>query len=80
VIIRLMKSSPIKLQKLSPKAAAAKKHRDTLAAKTPKRKLRKRQNQRIGQRSDSDLHHKSDGSVVRMSRKNNRNVWKHGER
>ena len=75
-----MKSSPIKLQKLSPKAAAAKKKRDIAAAKTPKRKLRKRQNQRIGQRSDSDLHHKSDGSVVRMSIKNNRNVWKHGER
>ena len=75
-----MKSSPIKLQKLSPKAAAAKKKRDIAAAKTPKRKLRKRQNQRIGQRSDSDLHHKSDGSVVRVSVKNNRNVWKHGER
>ena len=75
-----MKSSPIKLQKLSPKAAAAKKKRDIAAAKTPKRKLRKRQNQRIGQKSDSDLHHKSDGSVVRMSIKNNRNVWKHGER
>ena len=75
-----MKSSPIKLQKLSPKAAAAKKKRDIAAAKTPKRKARKAQNQRIGQRSDSDLHHKSDGSVVRMSVKNNRNVWKHGER
>ena len=75
-----MKSSPIKLQKLSPKAAAAKKKRDIAAAKTPKRKARKAQNQRIGQRSDSDLHHKSDGSVVRVSVKNNRNVWKHGER
>ena len=27
-----------------------------------------------------DLHHKSDGSVVKMSTSNNRNVWKHGER
>ena len=63
-----MNSSPIKLkQKLSPKAAAAKKKRDIAAAKTPKRKLRKRQNQKIGQRSYSDLHHKSDGSVVRMT-------------
>ena len=67
-------------QKLSPKAAAAKKKRDIAAAKTKKRKDRKAENQRLGQRSDSDLHHKSDGSVVRMSRKNNRNVWKHGER
>ena len=75
-----MKTSPIKLQKLSPKAAAAKKKRDIAAAKTPKRKLRKRQNQRIGQNGTTDLHHKSDGSVVRMSIKNNRNVWKHGER
>ena len=76
-----MKSSPIKLkQKLSPKASAAKKKRDVAKAKTPIRKHRKAENQRIGQRSDSDLHHKSDGSVVRMSIKNNRNVWKHGER
>ena len=76
-----MKTSPIRLkQKLSPKAAAAKKKRDIAAAKTKKRKDRKAENQRLGQRSDSDLHHKSDGSVVRMSRKNNRNVWKHGER
>ena len=57
-----MKSSPIRLkQKLSPKAAAAKKKRDVLAAKSPARKRKKAQNQRIGQRSDSDLHHtKSD--------------------
>mgnify|MGYP003141282715 FL=1 len=76
-----MKSSPFKVkQKLSPKAAAAKKKRDISAAKSTKRKARKAENQRIGQRSDSDLHHKSDGSVVRMSTKNNRNVWKHGER
>ena len=76
-----MKSSPIKLkQKLSPKAAAAKKARDIAAAKSPVRKLKKKQNQAIGQRSDSDLHHKPDGSVVRTSIKNNRNVWRHGER
>ncbi len=76
-----MKTSPIKIkQKLSPKAAAAKKKRDIAAAKTPMRKKRKAENQRLGQRSDSDLHHKSDGSVVRVSTKNNRNVWRHGER
>ena len=76
-----MKSSPIKLkQKLSPKARKAKHSRDVTAAKTEKRKARKKQNQAIGQKSNSDLHHKSDGSVVRMSIKNNRNVWKHGER
>ena len=76
-----MNSSPIKLkQKLSSKASAAKKKRDIEYAKSPVRKRKKAENQRIGQRSDSDLHHKSDGSVVRMSTKNNRNVWKHGER
>tara|TARA_R100001015_G_C4514431_1_gene85164 strand:+ start:305 stop:538 length:234 start_codon:yes stop_codon:yes gene_type:complete len=76
-----MNSSPIKIkQKLSPKAAAAKKARDIAAAKTPARKAKKAENQRIGQRSDSDLHHKPDGSVVRVSTKNNRNVWRHGER
>ena len=68
-----MKGSPIKLkQKLSPKAAAAKKRRDIAAAKTPVRKARKAQNQRLGQRSNSDIHHRSDGSVARVSIKNNR--------
>ena len=69
-----MKSSPIRLtkQKLSPKAAAAKKKRDIEFAKTPARKAKKAQNQRIGQRSDSDLHHTKSGSVVRVSIKNNR--------
>ena len=76
-----MRTSPIRLkQKLSPKASAAKKARDIAAAKTPARKAKKAENQRIGQSSEYDLHHKSDGSIVKMSTKNNRNVWKHGER
>ena len=76
-----MRTSPIRLkQKLSPKASAAKKARDIAAAKTPARKAKKAENQRIGQSSEYDLHHKKDGSVVKMSKKNNRNVWKHGER
>ena len=58
-------------QKLSPKASAAKKARDIAAAKTPLRKHRKAENQRIGQRSDSDLHHSSSG-LKRVSIKNNR--------
>ena len=67
-----MKSSPIKLkQKLSSKASAAKKKRDTLAAKTPLRQKRKRENQARGQRSDSDLHHTGSG-VKRVSITNNR--------
>ena len=73
-----MKGSPIRLkQKLSPKAAAAKKRRDIEFAKTPARKRKKAQNQRIGQRSDSDLHHT--GSVVkRVSIKNNRGNFGRG--
>ena len=59
-------------QKLSPKASAAKKARDTAFAKTFARKRKKAQNQRIGQRPDSDLHHGPNGSVKRVSIKNNR--------
>ena len=68
-----MKGTPFRLkQKLSPKAAAAKKLRDTLAAKSPARKAKKAENQRIGQRSDSDLHHTGSGAPIRVSIKNNR--------
>ena len=73
-----MKGSPIRLkQKLSPKAAAAKKRRDIEFAKTPARKRKKAQNQRIGQRSDSDLHHAGSG-VKRVSIKNNRGNFGQG--
>jgi len=73
-----MKSSPIKLkQKLSPKASAAKKKRDVEYAKSPARKAKKAQNQRIGQRSDSDLHH-TGSAVKRVSIKNNRGNYGRG--
>ena len=73
-----MKGTPFKLkQKLSPKASAAKATRDTLAAKTPVRKHKKAQNQRIGQRSDSDLHH-TGSAVKRISIKNNRGNYGRG--
>ena len=76
-----MKPSPFTAkQKLSRAAAKKKAIRDKKAAMTKKRRDRKAENQRIGQNSTTDLHHKKDGSVVRMSKKNNRNVWKHGER
>ena len=75
-----MKGSPIKLtkQKLSAKAAAAKTRRDIATAKTPARKAKKAQNQRLGQRSDSDIHHRPDGSVMRVSIKNNRGNFGRG--
>ena len=82
-----MRNSPLKglirkgnSQGLNPEALADKRARDLAAAKTPARKMKKAENQRIGQSSNYDIHHKPDGSVVKMSTKNNRNVWKHGER
>ena len=59
-------------QKLSKTAKRAKATRDTKAAKTPLRKKRKAQNQRIGQKSNSDLHHTKSGRVKRVSVKKNR--------
>ena len=73
-----MNSSPIKLkQKLSSKASAAKKKRDIEYAKSPARKAKKAENQRIGQRSDSDLHH-TGSAVKRVSIKNNRGNYGRG--
>ena len=73
-----MKGTPFKLkQKLSPEAAKAKAVRDLAAAKTPVRRRKKAQNQRKGQRSDSDLHHTGSG-VKRISIKNNRGFYGKG--
>jgi len=73
-----MKGTPFKLiQKLSPEASAAKKKRDILYAKSPARKAKKAENQRIGQRSDSDLHH-TGSAVKRVSIKNNRGNFGNG--
>jgi hypothetical protein len=73
-----MKGTPFKLkQKLSPKASAAKAARDLAMAKTPARRLKKAQNQKIGQRSDSDLHH-TGSSIKRVSIKNNRGNFGNG--
>ena len=74
-----MRSSPILLkQKLSPKAAAAKKKRDVAIAKTAVRKAKKAQNQRIGQKPGSDLHHTKSGKVRRVSVKSNRGNFGRG--
>ena len=73
-----MKGTPFKLkQKLSRSAAKKKAARDLAMAKTPARKAKKAQNQRIGQRSDSDLHHSKSG-VKRISIKNNRGFYGKG--
>jgi len=73
-----MKGTPFKLkQKLSKEAALKKAARDLAMAKTPARKLKKAQNQRLGQRSDSDLHHTGSG-IKRVSIKNNRGNFGNG--
>ena len=74
-----MKGTPFKLkQKLSKEAALKKATRDLAMAKTPARKLKKAQNQAIGQRSDSDLHHTGSGAPTRVSIKNNRGNFGRG--
>ena len=73
-----MKGTPFKLkQKLSPSAAKKKAARDLAMAKTPARKAKKAENQRLGQRSDSDLHH-TGSAVKRVSIKNNRGNFGRG--
>ena len=75
-----MKGTPFKLkQKLSKEAALKKAARDLAMAKTPARRRKQAQNQRIGQRSDSDLHHTGSG-VKRISIKNNRGFYGKGTR
>jgi hypothetical protein len=53
-------------QGLSPTALRAKRARDKAMAMTTGRKRKKAENQRIGQRPDSDLHHTS-GTIKRTS-------------
>ena len=73
-----MKGTPFKLkQKLSKEAALKKATSDLAMAKTPARKLKKAQNQKLGQRSDSDLHHTGSG-IKRVSIKNNRGNFGNG--
>jgi hypothetical protein len=66
-------------QGLSPQALRDKRARDKAAAMSPKRKARKAENQRIGQRSDSDLHHTKSGAVRRTSIAYNRATHTRGE-
>ena len=66
-------------QGLSRVALAAKRLRDYLAAMTKGRKDKKAENQRIGQRGDSDLHHTKSGTVKRTSIAYNRATHTRGE-
>ena len=66
-------------QGLSPTALRAKRSRDKAAAMTSKRKARKAENQRIGQKPGSDLHHTGSGAVKRTSIAYNRATHTRGE-
>ena len=65
-------------QKLSPQARRDKLARDKVAAMTLFRRKRKAENQRIGQQSDSDLHHAKSGTVKRVSIAANRGNFGEG--
>ena len=79
-------------QKLSPQAAAKKKARDIAYAKGMawqgkstakfKRKEKKAENQKIGQKSTSDIHHVNGklGNTKRVSIASNRDTFKNGDR
>ena len=79
-------------QKLSAKGAATKKARDIAYAKgiawngkptsQHKRKEKKAENQKIGQRSTSDIHHVKGqvGNTKRVSVASNRDTFKNGDR
>ena len=66
-------------QGLSPTALRAKRARDKAMAMTKKRKDRKAENQRIGQKSDTDLHHTSSGTVKRVNIAYNRATYDRNE-
>ena len=66
------------MQYLTPTAKRMKAIRDKRAAMTPERRKRKAENQRIGQSSNSDIHHKPDGSTERVSVKSNRGNFGNG--
>ncbi len=66
-------------QGLSPSALRAKRARDKAAAMTPLRRKLKRENQAIGQESDSDLHHTKSGAIKRTSIAYNRATHTRGE-
>jgi len=79
-----MRNTPLKglvrkgnSQGLNPEALANKRKRDKEYMMGPYKK-KKAENQRFGQRSDSDIDHKPDGSIERVSIKNNRGNYGNG--
>ena len=79
-----MKGTPFKLkQKLSKEAALKKAARDLAMAKTPARRRKKKQNQKIDRAEGTvgdgkDRHHTKSGAVRKVSIKNNRGNFGRG--
>ena len=81
-----MKGTPFKLkQKLSPSAAKKKAARDLAMAKSPARRAKKAQNQKIDRAEGTvgdgkDRHHTKSGAIKKVSVKNNRGFYGKGTR
>jgi len=82
-----MRNSPLKglarkgnSQGLKPQALKDKRRRDVEAASKQERIDRRGENHKLGQSSNYDIHHKSDGSTEKISVASNRDVWKRNER
>ena len=81
-----MKSSPIRLkQKLSPSAAKKKAARDLAYAKSPARRAKKAENQRVDRAEGTvgdgmDRHHTKSGVLRKVTVKNNRGNYGRGTR
>ena len=79
-----MKGTPFKLkQKLSPSAAKKKAARDLAYAKSPARKRKKAQNQRVDRAEGTvgdgmDRHHTKSGLLKKVTVKNNRGNYGRG--
>ena len=79
-----MKSSPIRLkQKLSPAAKKKKAARDLAYAKTPARRRKKRENQKLDRAQGTvgdglDRHHTKSGAIRKTTVKNNRGNYGRG--
>jgi len=66
-------------QGLKPRALRAKRARDLADANKPDREKKRAENQKIGQNSETDLHHTKSGTIRRTSIAYNRATHDRGE-
>ena len=66
-------------KQLLSREARAKRNKDNIAKASEQYRIDRRgENHKLGQRPDSDIHHRSDGSTERVSIKNNRGNFGNG--